>query len=175
MPATFDKLASVTLTSSGAISLTSIPSTYTDLFIVGQLRAAGGSTVENCWWQVNGVTTETVYNDMRMIVYGSPPSNWANNSSNNLTENYIGAIAGNADGNNQYTPFTLNLNNYSNTSVYKPSFGYWAVYTYERGFRNGNFMKMGAGTAINSITFNCAGGSNFAAGSSVTIYGIRSA
>lgn len=167
---TFDVLGSATLTSSGSIDIQNIPTTYTDLFISGQLRAAGGSTVENCWYTFNS-NTSAVYNDMRGVLYSG--STFANNSSSGLTEAYIGAISGNTATAGIYSHFTLNLNNYASTGMYRPYLGHWAARAYEAGIRNGNFVEMS--NPITRITFNCGGGSGFAAGSQVTVWGIRAA
>ena len=167
--ATFELIGTVTLASSGAIDITSIPATYTDLIIKGQLRAAGGSAlVENCFYTFNN-TGGGLYSDMRMIGYGT--ASFASDSSWSLDSNFIGAIQGAAPAvSGGFTPFEIKVAQYANTNVWKFTIGSWGTYTYEAGYRAGNFQST---AAINRFTMGCGGGSGFATGSSVTIWGIK--
>jgi hypothetical protein len=168
---TFELIGDVTLGSNGAIDITGIPATYTDLIIKGHLRAAGGSSVvENCFYYFNN-DQSAIYSDMRMIGYGNSPGVWVQNSDWGLTSNYIGAIQGAAPVlTAAYTPFEIKVAQYANTSRWKFTIGAWGTYTYEAGYRSGNYKS---NNAINRFTMGCGGGSGFAAGSSVTIWGIK--
>jgi len=168
---TYELVGTVTLGSSGAIDITGIPATYTDLIVKGAVRAAGGSSVvENCWYYFNN-DTRAIYSDMRMIGYSASPGTWAQNSSWGNNYNYIGAVQGAAPVlSGSYTPFEFKVAQYANTSRWKFTIGSWGTYNYEAGYRNGNYEEL---SAINRITFSVGGGGTFAAGSSVTVWGIK--
>jgi hypothetical protein len=166
---TFEHIGTVTLASAGGIDITGIPATYTDLIIKGQLRAAtGSSVVENCWYYFNNDTTSNTYSDMRMIGYGT--DSWASNSSWAQQYNFIGAVQGGAPAvTGGFTPFEIKVAQYANTSRWKFTIGSWGTYTYEAGYRNGIWEST---AAINRFTMG-VGGTTFATGSSVSIWGIK--
>jgi hypothetical protein len=166
---TFEFIGNVTLASNGGIDITGIPATYTDLIIKGNLRGTGSSSVENAWYYFNN-DRRAIYSDMRMIGYAASPGTWVQNSAWGNTENYIGAIASiNPDVTGGNTPFEIKVSQYANTSRWKFTIGCWGTYTYEAGYRNGNYETT---DAINRFTMACGSGT-FAAGSSVTIWGIK--
>lgn len=173
MPAsTFELIGNVTLASAGAIDITGIPATYTDLIIKGNLRAGGGASTDvvNCWYYFNN-DQSAIYDDMRMIGYSNSPGTWVQNSSVGTTENYIGAIQGTAPlVSGGYTPIDIKVAQYANTSRWKFTISSAGTYTYEAGYRNGNYRST---NAINRFTMSCGGNGTFAAGSSVTIWGIK--
>lgn len=167
---TWEKIETKTLTSSGALNFTSIPSTYTDIFITGQLRAAGGSYVENAWWQYNG-DGGTNYGDMRAIAYST--STYTNNNGTGETQNYFGAISGPGATSGLYTSICLMIHNYASTSHYRANQTSQIAYNYEANYRTGNWLNLSS--AINRIEFNCGGSSGFAAGTTITLWGIKEA
>lgn len=75
MADTFVKIASVTVGSGGAnsISFTSIPSTYTDLCLLLSLRSSSASGDSNCFVYFNAVTG-TSYQTRRLLGSGSAAS-----------------------------------------------------------------------------------------------------
>lgn len=165
---TWEKIETKTLTSAGGLNFTSIPATYTDIFITGQLRANGGSTVENCWFHYNG-DTGTNYGDMRAIAY----SGGYHNDNGTYSQGGIGAISGSAATSGLYTSISMMVHNYASTSIYRPHQTTQIGYSYEAAYRTGNWLNLSS--AINRIEFSCAGGSGFAPGTTITLWGIKEA
>lgn len=167
--ATYEKIQTITLTSSGALDFTTIPNTYTDIVMTGQLRAAAGSTVENCWWRYNNDGGAN-YGSMRGLFYTGGFL-----SSNATAEDacYMGAISGPGVSEWFYTPFIAHINNYASTSHYRSYLVSYITQTYEANYRMGNWLNLAS--AVSRITFGCGGNGTFAAGSTVTLWGIKAA
>jgi hypothetical protein len=166
---TWEKIETKTLTSAGSLNFTAIPATFTDIFITGQLRANGGSFVENAWFYYNG-DTGTNYGDMRAIAYGG--SNYTNDQGT-YNQGGLGAISGSTATSGLYTSISMMIHNYASTSMYRPIQMSQIAYNYEAAYRTGNWLNLAA--AINRIEFNCAGGSGFAPGTTVSLWGIKEA
>ena len=171
MPNTFTKIASSTVGSGGAASITfsSIPSTYTDLQI---LLSARDTDSANNWYlltlQLNTDTTNGNYSTR--ILYG------------------FGSTAGSGTGNRQNTGYVTSnartADTFGNLSLYLPNYAgsnnkSFSTDTVTEG--NGSTVEilgMYAGlwsntSAINQIILTLDVG-NFAQYSTATLYGIKS-
>lgn len=165
---TWEKIETKTLSSSGAFDFTAIPSTFTDLVITGQIRANGGSTVENAWFAFNGDYGSTSYGDMRGLAYAG---GFTSDNTASTNQAGFGAISGAAATSGLFTSVFIHINNYASTNHFRPFLHAYIAYGYEANYRTGNWKN--TSSAINQITFNCAGGSNFAPGSTLTIWGVK--
>ena len=167
MPATYEPIATATGTgSSGVITFTSIPSTYTDLVLV-----ANGTTSANSGWglQFNSDTTATY---STTYVEGSGTAASSERTSATAT---ICRIAWNSLWNST-VPSTniVSIQNYTNTTTYKTVL-----------FKNNSstYVEAGVGlwratpAAINRIdvTTATAGAANFTTAATFTLYGIKAA
>jgi hypothetical protein len=156
MTVTYDKIATTTLGSSAtSTTFSSIPSTYTDLVVVFQGTGVSGDTL---YYQFNN-DTGTNYSDTYLFGDGNTGSGRHTN---------ISGIFG-AGVNTSQCMQIINIMNYSNTTTNKT--------TLLRGNANGigaavAFAGLWRSTsAITSIKLSL--NSNFAAGSTFTIYGIK--
>ena len=158
------KIAEVTVTGSTAsITLSSIPGTYTDLLCYSSTRSATGGNVD-ITIMVNG--SGSGYNVRWM--YGS------------------GSSAGSGGSTTAYAGFTTvsgaTANTFANCSLYIPNYAgstnkSWSIDSVAENNGTAAFSGINAGlwsntAAITSITFNTTDGSNWAAGTSMTLYGI---
>ena len=158
---TYVAIAEQTLGSAASsVTFSSIPGTYTDLVLV-----------------MNGVMN---YANSYFVMYYNGDSTLSNYSSNAIYGNGTSALA-ESNGyiklgfsNNATTPITaiINIQNYSNTTTYKTNL--------IRFSNTANQTSTGVGlwrntAAINSITIYSYYGGTFNAGSTFSLYGIKSA
>jgi hypothetical protein len=158
------KIAEVTATGSTAsITLSSIPGTFTDLLCYTSTRSATGGNVD-ITVQVNG--SGTGYS-VRWL-YGSGSGVGSGNS----TTAYAG-----------YTTVSgATANTFANCSLYIPNYAgstnkSWSIDSVAENNGTTAFSGINAGlwsntAAITSITFNTTDGSNWASGTSMTLYGV---
>lgn len=163
MPAgsTYTPIATTTLGSAAAsYTFSSIPSTYTDLvLIVAASTVGGGTSIASV--QFNGDTAAN-YSCTRLSGNGSSASSDRDSS---------GSITSGLSYPGQYTE-TWIFNNYANTTTYKTSLN--------KSMVSQALIRVGVGlwrstAAINSIKIIDGTGTNYAAGSTFTLYGIASA
>lgn len=166
MPATYDSIATTTLGSAGIITLSSIPSTYTDLRVV---IVGSNVTFAQGWSMRFNGDTGTNYSTTLIHSNGS---NIGSSRQINATSIFIGDYVLNND--TVTTLCTVDVFGYSGS-------------TFKETLHNEAGDKNGAGTtiqgvglwrntaAINSITIRNDGGNNLAAGTRVTLYGIKAA
>jgi hypothetical protein len=160
MPKTYEPIASTLLASPAlSVTLSSIPSTYTDLvLVVGLFEPTNwGSAV-----LVLNSDTATNYSSTRV---GGDGSTAFSARQTNVSNIYPGQISNG-------TIFIFNINNYSNTNVFKTIIS--------RGNGTGQVLVASASlwrstSAINSIAFSNGGGVNLPTGTRVTLYGIKAA
>jgi len=159
---TYEAIASQTLGSAASsVSFTSIPGTYTDLFFVAQIsNAVAASAV--AWMRFNGITS-SIYSLTKLIGNGYSASSYR--QSNTSIAYIVDAYR-----QNEITVFTANIMSYSNSAIYKT-----VLTTDANGAADANRGTMLARLtdAITSIVF--VGGTNFAAGSTFSLYGIKAA
>lgn len=157
MPATYEPIATTTLTSNqSTISFTSIPGTYTDLVII--FRGIE-STNDFNFLRFNG---DTGSNYSHTEIYGDGSSAQSGRGSNRTTM-FFGR--GQTDPNNKI----LNVMNYANTTTYKTTI------SRNNSDSTGAFANLWRSTsAITSIEFS-RGGGTYNTGTTVTLYGIKAA
>ncbi len=165
MPATYEPIATTTASgSTSSITFSSISSAYTDLVLVSNLGTVGGG--DAYIMQVNG---DTGANYSRTYLSGNGSSTY---SGRNTGETWINLQnqdnpTSNAGAYVQISHFM----NYANTTTYKTVIG--------RSNQGGSGTTAAVGlwrstSAINSITMRTVS-TNFASGSTFTLYGIKAA
>jgi hypothetical protein len=158
---TYTPIATHTLggTTSG-YTFSSIPSTYTDLILVATgTRTTGGDAIKI---QLNGDGTASNYSNTEITGNGSSATSGRNGTLYGYFEN-VGFF-------NQ-TPSTLILqfNSYSNTNAYKVMIGRNGTADF---WTNAYVGLYKSNSAISSIYVNM---NNMAAGTTMTLYGIKAA
>jgi hypothetical protein len=153
------------------IQFSSIPQTYQDLLIVQNLRSSRGTTTEEFWQRFNN-NESTDYSYTYLRGDGSSPSSVR--FSNQTVTNRFDIPAGNATS-GIFGASQVHILNYANTSTFKPVLVRSACDLNGSGNSNlsaGLFRSTAAITTINVATEN---GSNLVSGSTVILYGIRTA
>jgi hypothetical protein len=164
MAITYEPIATTTLsTATATITFSSIPSTYTDLIFIGQVKATAGG--EQVYIQFNNATASG-YSFTYLYGNGSTAG-----SSRQINSNRINI--GNSSTTTTFdNTFVIHINNYANTSVYKN-----ALYRSNNSSLN---VETGIGlwqdtSAINRVDFKLTGSQTYASGSTFTLYGIKAA
>jgi hypothetical protein len=161
MPATYDPIATNTLGSNTAtVTFSSIPSTYTDLVVILNVKSTDSGTDVDVTGTFNGDTGSN-YSWTRIYGDGSTAGAQRAGSQTSLR---IGNQSG--TGSSAFSPMILNILNYSNTTanksmIIRPNNPARIVDLYVNCWRNTS--------AISSISFT----GNFLSGSSFTLYGIK--
>lgn len=160
MPAgsTYTPIATTTLGSAvSSYTFSSIPSTYTDLLIVGNGKLASDSTLAI---RFNG---DTGSNYSQTVLYGDGSSSASYRESNQSSQNF-------ALWDTVQSSFNLQLQNYANTNIYKTTLVRYGRTTSVIG---ASVVLWRSNAAINSVTIT--GGSNLQIGTTFTLYGIAAA
>lgn len=168
MPGTYEHIASYTVTGSATSSFTlsSIPSTYTDLEIITSLKCSASYTNDSTSIQFNGDTGNNYYwTQLKGPASGSIYSNQSG------TSGRPGALVVNDMPSNKFSGDTIIINGYADTNGYK------TVLSRFHPDAVGYFSTIWKNTAaINSIRFVVdTSGDAFQVGSTVNIYGIKAA
>jgi hypothetical protein len=171
MPTTYEPIATTTLSSSATtITLSSIPSGYTDLRMVAFIKLVGGPSggVANEYFTFNGDTASN-YSDTNMRGDGSSPVSYR---LSNGTYIQLGLLPSSGGGTAAGTFGTgiFHIQNYSNLKVFKT--------VLSRTNSTSSVVEASAGlwrstAIITSITY--FGDGNILANSTFTIYGIKAA
>ena len=157
MPATYDSIASTTLTStSTSVSLTSIPATFTDLHIV--VAAPGGAIGGDWAIQFNG---DTASNYSRTYIFGTGSGA---GSGRNSAATFISLGGARTDG-----MVRLNVQNYSNTTTNKTTLHFIGSAGDDLAAIVGLWRST---AAITSVRFF---GPTWPIGTTFTLYGIKAA
>ena len=173
MATTYEPIATTTL-SAGAtsVSFSSIPSTYTDLYIVGQ---CGVSNNDYLTFRVGNGSVDTGSNYSRTFLEGNG-SAASSGRNTNQTKLYVADTTGIMNNSLNYS-FYINLMNYSNTTTNK-------TFLNRTANNNSSFPGTTASVglwrstlAINIVTIapDTNDGRTLIAGSTFTLYGIKSA
>ena len=170
MAKTYEPIATYTVPSAQAnYTFTSIPSTYTDLVLIGSAKSSLTTTTQ-VKLTFNSDTT-TNYSWTRLLGDGSAAS-----SARGTTQAYVevGYIAGNS-GSPSPDMFILQIQNYANTTTYKTLLSRWQSMNAANAYVAavvGLWRK--TPEAITSITLTPTS-ANFDTGSTFTLYGIKAA
>ncbi len=172
MPDTFVKIASVTVGSGGAASMTfsSIPSTYTDLCIEISARGTRASIVDAVSFKFNSDTTAANYKIVNL--YGTGSATGSFSGSTYIIEN--GWISGATATANTFGSTTLYAPNYTSSNAKS-----FSVDSASENNATGAWMNMSAyswtGTAaISTIEIISGYSASFVQYSTATLYGIKS-
>ena len=161
---TYDAIVTTTLgTAANTVTLSSIPQTFTDLFVVYKIKmASGGAT--NTGMRFNG-NTGSNYSTAQAVYSLGGSRGWGSSTAQTAIS------LDNVD--STWTTITqIDINNYRNTNMKRNVLIQSAAPNSQVDFKVGSFD---ATTAITSITLFNFSGTNFAVGSEFTIYGILAA
>jgi len=173
--ATYEPIATNTLESNASsITFSSIPQTYTDLIVVANLGGYyTGTTWIDCGIQVGNGSIDTGANYSSIQILADGTGTLARSNATYVL--YWVAAAASDDG--YYPPMIAHINNYSNTTTWKPILNRFTALN-PAGSVNTSGATVGAWrstSAINTVRISNQNGTNFYAGSSVTLYGIKAA
>lgn len=166
MAKTYEPIATTTLGSAATtVTFSSIPSTYTDLVIVGNLLNTS-TTVRNVYVQFNGDTTSSY---SKTVLYGNGSSAV---SARDTSSPAIYSLSITAGSTTETASTIINIMNYANTTTYKTAIGRYNVASNSVAATVGMWRKT---DAITSVTLTIDTALNLAAGSTFTLYGIKAA
>lgn len=165
---TYTPIYSTTVVGSGSvanITLTNIPTTYTDLVLVASLTgtSASGSA---CNFTING-DNSALYSSTCVGGDGGTPFSTRISGSSTWQVAYQNIGTGTGPSN-----FTLNFMNYSNTTTYKTMVSRYNEPTLGTGSIAGIYRSV---NPITRITISINGSKTFNSGSQFTLYGIKAA
>ena len=161
MASTYEPIATTTLGSDTAnITLSSIPSTYTDLRIVLSGKMSASQTL---WLQFNG-DTSTNYSYTRIFANGSAFSSFRESS---ISQGKIAPLSL-----TNFDATLIDVQNYANTTTYKTVLCRGNTSSFVSAYVT---LWRKTPEAINSIKFGGEDAGDFKAGTTVTIYGIKAA
>jgi hypothetical protein len=164
MTATYEMIAAHTIPSATAsYTFTSIPSTYTDLILIGVFGNSNNAN-RDIRWTFNG---DTASNYSNTFLFGTGTSASSVRDSN-TTANRISGSSNNTPS----SSITLQINNYVNTTTNKTSLCRNAVAGWNASATVGLWRNT---AAITSISLTNESGANFVTGSTFTLYGIKAA
>jgi hypothetical protein len=163
---TYTPIATTTLGSAAAtVTLSSIPSTYTDLVLIISTRFAGGGGASAIQAQFNSDSGSN-YSQTVLNGNGSTASSFRSSS---VTSAAFGLATDTA---NEFATSIIQLQNYSNTTTNKTSLARTNI----ASDRVRAIVNLWRNTqAIDSIFLQNNGATNFVAGSTFTLYGIAAA
>lgn len=168
---TFEPIATYTNASNfSTITFSSIPQTYTDIFI----SVFAGNTSGSYYWlymQVGNGSVDTGSNYYATTTTANN-SQYLSSRYNAVTEyKFAGMDPGQKSTNTAY------LQGYSRTDIFKPllaSVGFGSV-TNNVGWTGGMSAVWKSTSAINTIKLTVEGGQNFSGDTQITLYGIKEA
>ena len=168
MAITYEPIATTTTTTaSPAVTFSSIPQTYTDLFLVISIRANSTPTSFGTGIRFN---SDTGSNYSRTVVYGSGSSAVSFRDTN---QNRIFYSAGSTTA-SQFNVIRLNIMNYSNASIYKTVVARNDDISDVTSVSSALWRNTNAITSV-TITPYDDNSTGFATGSTFTLYGIVAA
>jgi hypothetical protein len=167
MPVTYTPIVTTTLTSNGNITFTSIPSTYTDLVIVGNLRTTNPSASDVVF--MDFTYGGTAYSSTWLTGNGSSAASARDTNAAGMNTNVqIPAASAPSE---TFGTFISHIMNYSNTTTFKTALN--------RGSSAGVLVTASVGTRRNTAAINvitvAGGNAVLAVGSTLTLYGIKAA
>jgi len=146
-----------------SVTFSSIPQTYTDLFLVVNAVANSGSGGNLCL-QING-DTNTYTSATRILGDGSSASSFRN-----TTGQSNGIMVGDVLNTGDRFVAEIHIMNYANTTTYKTVLSRYNGLAYVSG--NVGLWSKPSKEAINQLVVTSSSLQTFAAGSTFTLYGI---
>jgi hypothetical protein len=165
MPSTYTPISSQTLVSAtSSVTFSSIPSTYTDLVLICNLKTATDASLAG---RINGDTGAN-YSRISLAADGSSVQSTAGSA----TTYGIWCTFGYASASNFNAVAIVNINNYSSANVKKT-----VMVSNSNGLTGVSLMvsTWNNTAAVNSVTLLNDGGANFSIGCAFTLYGIKAA
>ena len=157
MTATYEKIATNTLGSAAAtVTFSSISGAYTDLVIVFNGTASASTSAG---LQFNSDTGSN-YSNTYLLGDGTSPASGRISSATFSSQFYPNTTIGTA---------VINIANYSNTTTYKTILTRWSN---TDNYASTNVGLWRSTAAINTVLLT-GNGTNFASGSTFTLYGIK--
>jgi hypothetical protein len=169
MPATYDLIGSFRLNeATSSVTFSSIPQTYTDLYLTVDGLCTGSNTDTSVLLAFNG---DTATNYSHAYIYGNGTSIFGGRAAN------VQFVYGARLGFNVQSGGFFHIQNYSNTNMFKTVLSSGSSYASGAGV-GGNIIihnTWRSTAAINSIFCGVDSGLGFAAGFTLNLYGIKSA
>ena len=164
---TYVALDKKTVTSTvSSITFTSIPSTYTDLVIIGSVGVTAAADILMTY---NGDSTSGLYSHTALGGDGSTNFSARYTGRNNIQLDFPGYAQTTVGGTN----FKINVQNYANTSVFKTSLNSFDNAATGSGQGLNQMVGLWRNTsAVSSVTLT-ASGTTFKIGSTFSLYGIQ--
>jgi hypothetical protein len=162
---TYTPIATTTLSGVSNYTFTSIPTTYTDLILIGSIN--GVSVATDVWYRVGNGSVDTGTNYSWTWLSGFGTSTESARASNN-SKLYIDGWGTIGTGN---SIIRTNINNYSNTTTYKTVLTQRTDAAKEANAQVGLWRST---SAINTLQLGLDSGT-FNSGTVLTLYGIASA
>jgi len=173
MPATYEPIATTTLSNSTTTSVTfsSISSTYTDLVLVSVVRITKtGATNDDVFVTLNSVTSGNPYSNV--FLYGTGSANGSGRVNPRNEGLWLFSPAANATS-GVFEINYMNLMNYSNTTTHKVILSNSGSMSDSTAIRAGLWAST---AAINTIAIATNSGSvYFESGTTFSLYGIKAA
>jgi len=167
MPAgnTYEAIATATASgSTNNVTFSSIPSTYTDIVAVLNVKLSATGT---CWSYVNSDASSGLYSDTVLLGTGSAAQSFRNTGQNALIIAEASAVSA-----TNFNTIIVHYMNYANSSVFKTVLSRNNAADIQTSATVNLWRNT---TAINTINFNTFGAPNFAAGSTFSLFGIKAA
>ncbi len=166
----YNSIASVLVGAGGqsAVDFTSIPNTYKHLQIRGIARETANAT-QNGWRMQFNADTGSIYGTGQSYYNGSAPTDEFMNTTGMLLGEWPGAQRTSG----VFFNFVIDINNYSDSSMYKTYFSYG----FYQSFGQGGFSNSAGGiwrntSALSSIKLFNGSGNNLAQYTRISLYGI---
>lgn len=174
MPSTYTPIATTTLGSdTPSTAFTSIPSTYTDLILVAFVRDTSTGTYPGFNIQFNAdFSGSTAYSWTRIEGNGSSAASSGVSNTGSIQLGLITSANGSYSS-GAFATVTAHIQNYSNSTTYKTALGRSSSDGAGFGNAAANVGLWRNTAAINRI--DLTGSAGFKAGSTFTLYGVKSA
>ena len=163
--ATMSPLASAT----SSYTFSSIPSTYTHLQVRGLLRGAQATTFESFIVQFNGDTNANYWNH---LVQGDGATAGVDTNASSA-QPYVLFGTGTSYNSSIFTPFVLDILNYTNTNTNKTMRSLLGVDTNGAGYVRLNGGAWNSTAAITSLTIGGYSTNTMGVGTTFALYGIK--
>ena len=174
MPNTYNLITTQTLGSAAATIAVSIPSGYTDIQLRLSLRADRAALADGPFIYFNADTNTANYN--RLTFYDEDGAQGSEVARGTASSRQMGAVPAASSPANQFGNGIIDLINYTSSAV--KSFNTYLSYQRTGGptrYIWSNYMNWTGTSVISTVTLGTNNSSNYIAGSSISVYGIKKA